>query len=424
MGTARSSKRRSFGLVMAAALGAMMVLAGCTGGGHSSPPTGATPTASGAFKPPAAGVLFTMSQESIRRSQQLLHNGDSTTDELVNQLKDAAESALSHPNPTVISKKQTPPSGNKHDYYSVPPYYWPVPGNPSAPYTDAGHDGHNVPDFSDFTDLTNLKALEQDTSTLALAFALTGDKRYADKATAMINTWFLDPATNMNPNLNYAQVIRNDPSRLPVGIIDTNNMPEVLDAIVLLHDGGVISETAYMSLTTWFQEYLKWLTTSQQAGREAAFGNNRTTWYWAQVAAVAAFVGDKQTAQTAAAHGKDVIDEQIDSDGKLPAEISRTKSWDYTTYDLEALVRLALAGANTGVDLFGYTGKKGGTLRGALNFMAAHRSNWPYPNTSTLDLRRMQPSALIGARVYGDTALVQANQAQAAPAAAQLAFMH
>lgn len=43
-------------------------------------------------------------------------------------------------------------------------------------------------------------------SNLTYAYYFTEDDVYADKATAMLQTWFLNPDTRMNPHLQYAQV--------------------------------------------------------------------------------------------------------------------------------------------------------------------------------------------------------------------------
>jgi len=42
---------------------------------------------------------------------------------------------------------------------------------------------------------------------LSLAYYFKDDEEYAAKATQLMRAWFLDPATRMNPNLEYAQFI-------------------------------------------------------------------------------------------------------------------------------------------------------------------------------------------------------------------------
>lgn len=41
-----------------------------------------------------------------------------------------------------------------------------------------------------------------------LAYKITGNATYANNAAWFIDTWFVNNATYMNPNLNYAQVVR------------------------------------------------------------------------------------------------------------------------------------------------------------------------------------------------------------------------
>ncbi|STT07484.1 Alginate lyase [Klebsiella michiganensis] len=103
-------------------------------------------------------------------------------------------------------------SGNKHDYYSFPPYWWPNPDTKDGlPYIRK--DGQTNPDAnSDATDKNRLVKMSNDVSTLALAWYFSHDDRYAQKAAEQLKTWFLDPKTRMTPNLQHAQAI---PASIP-----------------------------------------------------------------------------------------------------------------------------------------------------------------------------------------------------------------
>src|ERR1043165_3165842 len=92
-----------------------------------------------------------------------------------------------------------------HEYYSEGPYWWPDPKNPGGPYIRK--DGERNPErfMGNRSDLGNLC-----TAVLALGMGglLLGDKQCGEHAALVLSTWFVDPKTRMNPNLEFGQAVR------------------------------------------------------------------------------------------------------------------------------------------------------------------------------------------------------------------------
>jgi hypothetical protein len=124
---------------------------------------------------------------------------------------------------SVLDKTFTPVSGNKHDYMSQAPYFWYDSSKPNGlPYIR--RDGEHNPEIKKITDRTYIGDLENATKTLGIAWYLTGEEKYADKAAALIRYWFFNEATKMNPNLNYAQAIPGITNGRGIGIIETRTL--------------------------------------------------------------------------------------------------------------------------------------------------------------------------------------------------------
>lgn len=105
---------------------------------------------------------------------------------------------------SVMMKEKTPASGDKHDYMSQARYFWPDPAKPDGlPYIN--RDGISNPELNKL-DRNRLGTTANRITTLALAWYFSEEEKYARKATELIRVWFLDKATRMNPNLEYAQM--------------------------------------------------------------------------------------------------------------------------------------------------------------------------------------------------------------------------
>lgn len=119
----------------------------------------------------------------------------------------------------------------------------------------------------------------------------SGDKTFGDHAAVLLRTWYLDPATSMNPNLDYAQVNPGRTKLTGTGIIDTVAMIGVPDAIILLAGSKSLSSEDLKGLRDWFGKYADWLLQSEKGKLEAQAENNHGVWYAAQAATYALFAG-------------------------------------------------------------------------------------------------------------------------------------
>ena len=130
--------------------------------------------------------------------------------------------------PVTVTASSSPRStGGKHDYFSEGDYWWPDPKNPDAPYIQ--RDGMSNPDnFNAHREA--LIRLSLIVPSLAAAYKLTRDHKYADHAARHLRAWFIDEATRMNPNLQYAQAIHGRFTGRGTGIIDTLHLVEVARA--------------------------------------------------------------------------------------------------------------------------------------------------------------------------------------------------
>src|SRR5437870_2225409 len=70
--------------------------------------------------------------KDLAHQKELLANGDPAVTKMVKDLAKDADKALAAPTYSVVKKPFTPPSGDKHDYMSLSPYWWPDPSKPDG----------------------------------------------------------------------------------------------------------------------------------------------------------------------------------------------------------------------------------------------------------------------------------------------------
>ncbi|HEX6929552.1 MAG TPA: alginate lyase family protein, partial [Gammaproteobacteria bacterium] len=320
-------------------------------------------------------------------------------DTLLLKLKHVADEALTRGPYSVVEKTTLPPSGNPRDYWHPAPYYWPLPLHiPGLPYIR--RDGRRVPGTrlyepqSEKYDRTRLQRMFDDTFVLSLAFAKTREDTYASHAARLVRTWFLDPATAMNPNLDYAQVrVGWDRNKgRGSGIIEAKDFYFFLDAVRLLHAAGALSADERNALKTWLRAYLQWLLDSPQGQYERRQLNNHGSYYSLQVGAIAAFVGDYAVLEDMLREARLRVIQQFAPDGRQPEEMKRSATAHYCCFNLQGWINLADLAAACGHDLWSFEGPDGQSLQKAMQWLLEYRDReWPYPQADEFDRDRFLP---------------------------------
>ncbi|KAJ6464042.1 alginate lyase-domain-containing protein [Mycena sanguinolenta] len=182
---------------------------------------------------------------------------------------------------SVTDKPFNAPSGDPKDYVSWVPYWWPNctgVGNTTeltpqqiwitCPYYQ--RDGQFNPDrltvnnIGAFTDLSDAILY----NALAHSFQDEPSCKHSQNIAKFVDTWFLNTATGMNPNLNYAQMQRGPIGTGKVGshtgVLDLKGMTKVVSGILILRQLNCTdwTETLDTQMITWTNQYINWLETT------------------------------------------------------------------------------------------------------------------------------------------------------------------
>jgi hypothetical protein len=337
--------------------------------------------------------VFALDPQRLAEVKQRVADEAPELQPAVARLRNQADKARQLDPPSVMDKEAVPPSGDKHDYMSRGPYWWPNPNTDDGlPYVRRDGKGNRE---SRNLDSVPLGRMSRAVGTLALAYYLLDREPYAEHAATLLRTWFLDPATRMHPHLKYGQGIPGRCEGRGIGIIDTARWVKLIDAVGMLEGSQAWTERDQAALQEWFRAYLTWMLESSHGRAEARTRNNHGTWYDAQVAAYALFVGDRERAKRILqASATKRIAKHIQADGRQPHELRRTKGFSYSTMNLTGLFHLAALGERVGLDLWQFGPDGTPLLRRALDYLipfATGEKDFPYKQIGGVHGQRLVP---------------------------------
>jgi hypothetical protein len=309
--------------------------------------------------------LIKLDFNALEKNKKAVELKDSNLLLAYKQLLKVADKLLKYAPVSVMDKTETPPSGNKHDYVSLAPYWWPDSTKKDGlPYIRK--DGVVNPEVKNYPDKNNMPKLCENVYFLALAYYYGGNEKYAKHASKLLQVWFLDTATKMNPNLKFGQFVKGRNDGRGAGIIDTRQFVFAIDAIELLKKSKSWTKKNNTGMQKWFAAFLSWLNTSEIGKDELNAKNNHGVWFDAQALAMAVFVEDKVQIKEITNRAVNRLDVQMDKEGLFPLEMERTTALHYSVFILNAFNVIAQLSEKSTIDFWNMQTKSGKSLQKGL----------------------------------------------------------
>jgi hypothetical protein len=290
-----------------------------------------------------------------------------------------ANSMLSSEPRTVSADLAERSAGGPNDFFSEGDYWWPVPGQPDAPYEVK--DGQTNPNNFVAHRLSMLR-LADHIGALVSAWTLTKDKKYADAANVHLRAWFVNPKTRMLPRLLYAQAITGRHTGRSIGLIDTLHLVEVARGAKILIDSGALLTQDAVAVKSWFGTYATWMNTHPYGIEERDWYNNHSIAWSLQVAAFSDLVGDEVLMDLVREKFKTIyLPDMMDETGGFPKELSRTKPYGYAIFVLDLMAGIATIASTETDNLWKYQTQSGRSMALGVSFLApyiANKGSWPY----------------------------------------------
>jgi hypothetical protein len=225
----------------------------------------------------------------------------------------------------------------------------------------------------DRADYQAAHTLQKAVRTLALAYSLTGDAEYADKAIQYIYDWTTNPGTKMRPDLLEGLESPGQP-RLDVSI----TLPGMYYGADLIwnYPGWHADEKAA------FVDWVETLMNEYYKPAHGQCGNNWQDWKHLMYAASAVILQNEAYLEDAFSLFKEALPCKMNDDGRMEQEYTRGGNGgiSYTLFSLNPMLQIAEIARHHGEDLYSYeSGSK--SLERGMDYVTPYcinPSSWPW----------------------------------------------
>ena len=348
-------------------------------------------------------IIISCSSHKSLQQGSVLYNEVANT--LRSQILKQADWALQQQPVTVTAHYSARSAGGRHDFFSEGDYWWPNPVSIDSPYIQK--DGMTNPD-NFVAHRQAMIRLSRVVGALASAYKLTGDSKYVVHALKHCNAWFVDTATRMNPHLLYAQAIKGRFTGRGIGIIDTIQLIEVVQGLIVMQKSAAMDNRLLGDIRNWFDQYGQWLTTHKYGKDEMNAENNHGTCWAMQAAAFAKFTGNTTMLNFCIDRYKRVLlPNQMAKDGSFPRETRRTKPYGYSIFNLDAMATLCQILSTTENNLWNFTLEDGRSIRKGIEFLypfVQDKTKWTFAKDVMYwdEWPVAQPFLVFGAKAYSN----------------------
>lgn len=257
--------------------------------------------------------------------------------DFLDEIKEKIDLELNELRFTVTDKTIMPFSGNKNDYHSIAIYAWPNPDTKDGlPWIRI--DGKANPSVkTNATDSIRIENFCNTIMKLTTIYLIYKEEKYLNKIKELLEIWFINPETKMNPHMEYAQAIPGECIGRGIGLIDARHYIKLIDYISILENKKALDSKLIKDIKKWFKEFITWMENSQNGQDEEKAHNNHGSWYEAEITSFSNFVGDIEKTLSRKDRLIEKVKAQINLDGNQPDEMARKKAWHYFIFNIEAI---------------------------------------------------------------------------------------